>query len=238
MNKKLAITIGVVGGLSALGLLIYHFTSSHDCPCKKATAMPDDEPKDSVKRPAPVKPVAPMAEQPAQAKPKLYETVKETVKEKPAEQQEAPKTEQSLSAKPELRTQGVTEKEVHQHPAPAKEENITAIFPGVTLSESPLSVPKTIIPPAEPLCLPEEKTISDPCEKGDEFPLRLGSEGPRVERMQVFLLRNYGQTKVSGIFDAQTEDQLKRRLSRTTLDEQTYNRFKMGNPVLKQVLIR
>lgn len=73
----------------------------------------------------------------------------------------------------------------------------------------------------------------------DEFPLRLGSKGPRVERLQVWLLRNYGHTgKVTGKFDELTEAELNRRLNKTELDESTFQRYRMGKHVHEQVIIR
>lgn len=74
---------------------------------------------------------------------------------------------------------------------------------------------------------------------GDEFPLRLGSQGPRVERVQVYLMRNFGRTgKVNGIFDEQTEAQVKKRFHTTHLDENTYQKYRMGKHVNEQVIIR
>ena len=73
----------------------------------------------------------------------------------------------------------------------------------------------------------------------DEFPLRLGSEGKRVERLQVWLMRNYGWTgKISGVFDEKTEALVKRFLKKTMLDEDTYYKMKMGKPVYEQIVMR
>lgn len=74
---------------------------------------------------------------------------------------------------------------------------------------------------------------------GDEFPLRLGSKGPRVERLQVWLMRNYGRTGIiTGNFTEETEAELKKRLHKTQLDEGTYQRYRMGKHVHEQVFIR
>lgn len=74
---------------------------------------------------------------------------------------------------------------------------------------------------------------------GDEFPLRLGSKGQRVERLQVWLMRNYGRTGIiTGNFTEETEAELKKRLRKTQLDEGTYQRYRMGKHVHEQVFIR
>lgn len=74
----------------------------------------------------------------------------------------------------------------------------------------------------------------------DEFPLRLGSKGERVERLQVWLMRNYGWTgnKITGEFDEKTEALLKKFLKRTELDEATYFKMKMEKPVYEQIIMR
>lgn len=93
------------------------------------------------------------------------------------------------------------------------------------------SLPKTgtAFPPAQPVPPPQ----------GDEFPLRLGSRGKRVERLQVWLMRNYGWTgKITDVFDKKTQKLLKRFLNKTALDQATYNKRKMGNPVHLQPVIQ
>jgi len=73
----------------------------------------------------------------------------------------------------------------------------------------------------------------------DEFPLRLGSKGPRVERLKVWLLRNYGyRGQISEEFDQETEEVLERFLKITELDEDTYRRMKMEKRVHEQTIIR
>lgn len=73
----------------------------------------------------------------------------------------------------------------------------------------------------------------------DEFPLRLGSIGNRVERLQVWLMRNYGWTgKITGEFDEKTLALVKRFLKSDELDEATYYKMKMGKPVYEQTLMR
>ncbi len=73
----------------------------------------------------------------------------------------------------------------------------------------------------------------------DEFPLRLGSEGKRVVRLQVWLMRNYGWTgKVTGVFDEKTESLLKKSIKEIELDEATYSEMKMEKPVHEQIIKR
>ena len=73
----------------------------------------------------------------------------------------------------------------------------------------------------------------------DEFPLRIGSKGERVERLQVWLMRNYGWTgKITGEFDEKTAELLKRFLKKTELDEATYYKMKMQKPVYEQIIMR
>ena len=73
----------------------------------------------------------------------------------------------------------------------------------------------------------------------DEFPLRFGSKGDRVERLQVWLMRNYGWTgKITREFDEKTLALVKRFLKSDELDEATYNKMRMGKPVYEQTLMR
>lgn len=97
------------------------------------------------------------------------------------------------------------------------------------------STVKTPQPKTEPL--PAETAPAAPV--ADEFPLRLGSKGKRVERLQVYLMRNYGWTGViSGLLDKETEALMKRRLKTAALDQATYIRLKMDKPVHEQTPIR
>ena len=75
--------------------------------------------------------------------------------------------------------------------------------------------------------------------EGDEFPLRARSTGPRVERLQVWLMRNYGYFgKISGAFDDKTLTKVQKHLGSDTVDENTFNRYRMGNHVTEQVIVR
>ncbi len=74
---------------------------------------------------------------------------------------------------------------------------------------------------------------------GDEFPLRLGSKGKRVERLQIWLMRNYGWTgRITNVFDEKTQALVKKFLRKTQLDRTTYLRMKMEKPVHLQPAIR
>ena len=83
----------------------------------------------------------------------------------------------------------------------------------------------------------EKKTNQLP--KADEFPLRLGSEGPRVERLQVWLMRNYGWTgAISSSFDEKTKHLVKKYLKIDRIDKEIYHELGMGKPVYEQTLTR
>lgn len=69
----------------------------------------------------------------------------------------------------------------------------------------------------------------------DEFPLQLGSKGNRVERLQVWLLRNYGySSKVNSEFDEKTLALVKKHLKMDVIDEEIYNKLEMGKRVYEQ----
>ena len=78
------------------------------------------------------------------------------------------------------------------------------------------------------------KTVR-PDPKGDEFPLRLGSYGKHVERLEVWLMRNFGHTGIiRGEFDEKTLQQLMKYLKFKELDKNTYFEFGMNKPVHQQ----
>ena len=80
-------------------------------------------------------------------------------------------------------------------------------------------------------------TVSPP--QADEFPLRRGSKGKRVERLQVWLMRNYGRTgKITGVLGPATEQHMLRYLKTRQLDKETYYRLRMDKPVHEQPIIR
>jgi hypothetical protein len=70
---------------------------------------------------------------------------------------------------------------------------------------------------------------------GDEFPLQLGSKGKRVERLQIWLLRNYGYTgKLTKVFDEKTLSLVKKHLKTKTIDEKRYQQLEIAKPVHEQ----
>ena len=94
-----------------------------------------------------------------------------------------------------------------------------------------------VIPIAAATPKPEEIKKSEPI--GDEFPLRLGSKGDRVERLRVWLMRNYGWSGIiTNEFDEKTQDQVKKYLKTIEVDENTFYHLKMGKPVYEQTLKR
>ncbi|MDN5201245.1 hypothetical protein QQ008_07725 [Fulvivirgaceae bacterium BMA10] len=85
----------------------------------------------------------------------------------------------------------------------------------------------------------EEKINRLPPPEADEFPLRLGSNGEKVERLQVWLMRNYGLFgKITKIYDEKTEALVKKHLGVDMIDEKIYNRYKMSKHVTEQVIVR
>jgi len=105
-----------------------------------------------------------------------------------------------------------------------------------------------VVLPKEEEPLPKTAKASPPIEKAepkaetipnDDFPLRYGSKGPRVSRLQVWLLRNYGWTgEVTDLLDKKTENQMKKHLKTDALDEATYNKLKLEAPIHQQKIIR
>lgn len=83
----------------------------------------------------------------------------------------------------------------------------------------------------------EEIKVATPI--ADEFPLKLGSKGERVERLRVWLMRNYGWTGIiNDEFDSKTNDLVMKYLKKSEVDEDTYYRLKIGKPVYEQTLKR
>ena len=80
----------------------------------------------------------------------------------------------------------------------------------------------------------EKKIVKSPGTKpiSDEFPLRLGSTGPRVERLKIYLLRNYGRKgKITDVFDENTQRDVMRFLKMKEVDQHLYKKLNMGKPV-------
>ncbi len=106
----------------------------------------------------------------------------------------------------------------------------------------PEEAPKKEEPVAPPEKQPEvqvQEASTLPAPIADEFPLRLGSSGERVERLQVWLMRNYGVFgKINATYDAQTARLVSKYLKLNEVDKSTYQRYKMGKHVTEQVIIR
>jgi len=86
----------------------------------------------------------------------------------------------------------------------------------------------------------KEKTETQPLESdieqqkpsADEFPLRLGSQGKRVERFQIWLMRNYGwEGKVTAKFDQKTLKRVQKHLKSDHVSKEMYFKLKMNRPV-------
>jgi len=104
--------------------------------------------------------------------------------------------------------------------------------------EKEVKAPEILKPVAEkPWNKELEHVLPPPVQ--DAFPLRLGSVGHRVERLKIFLMRNYGCFgKINQDFDEKTEALVLKHLGATQLDEKTYKQYKMGNHVTEQRIIR
>lgn len=108
-------------------------------------------------------------------------------------------------------------------------------------TETPVLAKETVtLPVADMKTAPtgsEVRVLPPPV--ADQFPLRKGSKGHRVGRLQVFLLRNYGHKGevLTDVFDHALEVRLQQTMGRTMVDEKTYKRYRMGKPVHEQVII-
>jgi len=63
----------------------------------------------------------------------------------------------------------------------------------------------------------------------DNFPLRMGSVGKRVEQLQMFLLKHWGwQGKIDGKFGEQTQRAVEKYLQLSEITENIYNAYNLG----------
>jgi len=70
---------------------------------------------------------------------------------------------------------------------------------------------------------------------GDAFPLRLGSKGKKVERLNIWLMRNVGWTgKITDEFTEDTQNKLMKHLKIKQLDKQRYLKLGMNKPIYEQ----
>lgn len=107
------------------------------------------------------------------------------------------------------------------------------------LVEQPAKKAAKVIPITAAVTEPNAEESKAPAPISDEFPLRLGSKGDRVERLRVWLMRNYGWTgTINDEFDEKTEGLVKKYLKKDQVDEDTFYELKMGKPVYEQTLKR
>ncbi|QKX05373.1 hypothetical protein HN014_10755 [Aquimarina sp. TRL1] len=67
------------------------------------------------------------------------------------------------------------------------------------------------------------------------FPLKPGSKGKEVERLQIWLLRNHGwKGEITRIYDDQTLKLVRKSLKKDQVDKHTYQKKKMGIPICQQ----
>ena len=72
--------------------------------------------------------------------------------------------------------------------------------------------------------------------KQELWPLKKGSKGHEVERLQIWLLRHHGwQGNITKVFDEQTEALVKKHLKTEHVDRATYQRYQMETPIHEQV---
>ena len=73
----------------------------------------------------------------------------------------------------------------------------------------------------------------------DKFPLKLGSKGKNVERLKIWLQRNYGTFGIiNDEFNYELEKIVKQRLKKSEVSEIDFKAFRMGKPLHKQPIIR
>jgi len=119
-------------------------------------------------------------------------------------------------------------------PVSANEE--VAETPAVPTIEEPAIEPAittTSEPPAETII--EVATL----EENDDFPLRLGSKGPRVMKLNAWLMRNYGwDGTISDLLDEKALAKMKKYLRTETLEQALYQQLRLDAPLHKQKIIR
>lgn len=87
------------------------------------------------------------------------------------------------------------------------------------------------------LSSPEKQQKAVPL--ADEFPLRLGSKGKRVERLKIWLMRNHGHFGIiNDEFDQKLEELVMKKFKKSFVTEKVYRSKKMGQPIQKQPIIK
>jgi hypothetical protein len=95
----------------------------------------------------------------------------------------------------------------------------------------------------KPTFEPDLKVVKDvefkPINKSsdDEFPLQLGSEGERVKRLQIFLMRNLGWIRQpKGKFDLLTQNRTVKFFKVESISQELYSKFMLDKMVHDQRL--
>ena len=110
---------------------------------------------------------------------------------------------------------------------------------------APATVPpapeKQVVEESAPAPVAVEKEVQEPVVQAsipildDSFPLRLGSQGPRVERLQVWLLRNGGHFGLlDDRFDARILKQVRKTLGTETVSRKDFRKHRMNQHVHRQ----
>ena len=133
---------------------------------------------------------------------------------------------------------------MHTQPAPAQQP--VPVAPAKTASAAP-----EVAPPA-PMEVSYRKPdqieksasdetegtvseVSEQVEADDRFPLRLGSQGPRVERLQVWLQRNLGHFGViNDRFEERLLPLLRKALGTEELSRYLYKKHRMNQHIQRQ----
>lgn len=72
-------------------------------------------------------------------------------------------------------------------------------------------------------------------EHDDSFPLQLGSSGARVERLQVFLMRNLGWVrKPNGVFDLLTQERTQKYFKENMISQELYEKLMLDKMIHDQ----
>lgn len=166
----------------------------------------------------------------------LKEEKEEKSEQKPKQKEKAAKPKPPLKTKKAAPKQKVIQmRPPMPAPMPLTETPVKTVLKPLVKKQV-----KKIQPIPEPLDLkkPLPKAPVEEPPVADEFPLRMGSKGPRVERLNVFLTRNFGwRGLITDEFDEATHRQLKRHMRKDKLDQRTYKVMRMAKPVHKQRII-
>lgn len=101
---------------------------------------------------------------------------------------------------------------------------------------APKTSPK---PKFEPEVRVTEEVKVEPTSKSanDEFPLQLGSEGERVKRLQIFLMRNLGWIRQpNGKFDLITQNRVTKFFKVESISQELFTKFMLDKMVHDQRL--